>query len=336
MVEVHLPGSAPGSVPVKSLGCACACFSCRLQRERARDEMHATFREWDRLAHRKPRTELRFALGRQFLKGHVVREVNPAVPSTPETATYLDKFWKPIHMRVGYFPRRDDVPKAELANWDWSDPLVYWSGASRSATDALSKVSGVRAPGARKTSEAPAGARLRQRARWVLGLNPDKQRRWVGALFSGRWTPDLTAEMGRDAQPELVAARGGGVEFLGGGTLEIPASDDQSKSARTLSYVWARHAGTTFRLFPELLARLSCYASLRKRDAVLVTALRSRAQDWCKKIGMDAEIAGSCLAPSVAVAFSQTAQELAAEDILSTAGPGAENPKAVGWWASGI
>lgn len=265
----------------------------------------------------------RFFLGRQMLRNHVVREPNSVLlaskKDSPEPLSnelpLLDKFWKPVHMRVGYFPRRETVAKGETS--DFADPRVNWSVPKTTAVSSLKQaLDGKRLPGARKTSEAPAGARLRARARWVLGLNPDKQRRFVGGLLSGRWTPDLSCEFAHPRLSLFVAARGHAVKFLGGGMLTLSKGD----VSRDVAFVWCLHDGAVFRIVPELLARLSAYAVFRKRDAALVQSLRTRCQEWCKAEGVSTEVTADLIGPTVALAFSQTAQEKVGTNILEGIG----------------
>lgn len=277
------------------------------------------------------------SLGRQFIKGHVVREPLGVLPREEVwrggsgQLSFLERFWKPVHMRVGFFPRRDTAPKAQ-PTVDHPLQLVNWHQADAGAAVAsLSKALQVKVdPAIRKVAEAPAGARLRQRARWVLGLNPDKQRLWLGTLLSGRWTPDLTAEFAHPAASGLVAARRGGVKFLGGGTVQIPVGEGETKE---LAYVNAVVGTTCFRLFPELLARLSAYATLRARDAALVGALRVRALDWCKKVGLSYEWVADTVGPSVALAYLPSEQEKVAESLLADI-PTRAPLESAGWWTT--
>lgn len=277
-----------------------------------------------------------FFLGRKVLRNHVVREAVGVLPldERPGKAgklTLVDVKWKPYHIRDGYFPRCGQKVEADLAD---VNPLqrVHWAAPGGSALESLKKAERVKVdPGLRRGSEAPAGARLRQRARWVLGLNPDKQRKWLSGLLSGRWTPDLSEEFAHPAAASLVAARRGAVKFLGGGTLTIPAAE--GKENTTLAYVNAVHEGRAFRLFPELLAKLSLYASFRLRGPALVLALRTRATEWCKLQGIPTELAAETLSPSVALAFFPTVQEEIGQDILREgASSVGASPVAEGWW----
>lgn len=301
-----------------------------------------------------------FTLARQFKKDHVVREpledwrpeVGPGMPSSftaavnkrllgdvfpepkPGPLNFVERFWKPVHMRVGFFPSRADRPKVE--HLESPDLNVHWCPPKGTAHQALSKLGEVREHGIRKVSEGPAGSRLRQRARWVLQMNPDKARKYLGAILKGRWTPDLSVEFAHPRATALVAARGGEVKFLGGGMLKTEKGIGGEVTVLENAYVNAVHEGTCFRLYPELLAKLTCYSTLRKRDATLVTALRTRAIEWCKQQGFTAEDTAETLGPTVALAYTQSAQEKLATSILEHVGPNSASPVAEGWWSQGV
>jgi hypothetical protein len=287
----------------------------------------------------------RFSLGRQLLRGHVVRECLGVLPDdtrtggevarplevpareTPGPLSFVDKFWKPLHMRVGFFPRRE-TPVLDGACEDQPVPRVNWVLPRGSAEAALSKQLGKEGPVVRKAAEASAGARVRARARWVLSLNPDKQARYVGALLKGRWTPDLSREFAHPRLSAFVAARGRELKFFGGGTLNVKSAG--SEKFRDVAFVWALHEGTVFRLVPELLARLATYATFRKRNGTLVQSLRTRCQEWCKAEGVPTEVTAELLAPTVALAFSPSEQEKVGTAILEGCQPASSGSES--WW----
>jgi len=287
----------------------------------------------------------RFSLGRKLLRGHVVRECLGVLPDdtrtgsevvrpldvpareTPGPLSFVDKFWKPLHMRVGFFPRREQ-PVLGGACEDQPVPRVNWVLPRGSAEAALSKQLGKEGPVVRKAAEASAGARVRARARWVLSLNPDKQARYVGALLRGRWTPDLSREFAHPRLSAFVAARGRELKFFGGGTLSVKSAG--SEKVRDVAFVWALHGGTVFRLVPELLARLATYATFRKRNGTLVQSLRTRCQEWCKAEGVPTEVTAELLAPTVALAFSPSEQEKVGTAILEGCQPASSESEC--WW----
>lgn len=280
-----------------------------------------------------------FMIGKQIMKDYVVRRALGVLPSEEShlrtgPIDFVESHWKPTHIREGYFPLRARKVDADLAG---PNPLqrVHWAPPGGSARASLEKAARVKVdPGIRKVSEAPAGARLRQRARWVLSLNPDKARLWLGGLLSGRWTPDLSAEFAHPSAAALVAARGGVTKFLGGGTLKQTIGEGQEKRTVEHAYVNAVHGGTCFRLFPELLARLATYATFRRRGPTLVSALRTRAIEWAKRQGFTAEVTADMIGPTVALAYLPSAQEIVGQEILGGASTDGSLPEAHGWWAS--
>jgi hypothetical protein len=100
-------------------------------------------------------------------------------------------------------------------------------------------------------------------------------------------------------------------------------------------YVWADHEGTCFRLFPRLIAKLGMYATFRRRDAGLVQALRTRAQEWFKEQAIDVEVAEGSIGPSVALAFTPSTGESTGRELLAQAKRG-NAPGVDKWWESPI
>lgn len=286
-----------------------------------------------------------FKLGTQFKTDHVVRECLGEMPleeswrrSGGDTSklSFLEKLWKPVHSRVGLFPLRDKPLRTDPVA-DQALQRVHWCAPERTAHAALTKLCDVkRSPGIRKLSEAPAGARLRRRARWVLQMNPDKNSLSLGRLLKGWWTPDLTSEFADGSSARLVAAYGDVVKFLGGGIVKksLGVNEKGEERFEELVFVNAVHEGTVFQLYPELLARLGSYATYRKRSSVLVTALRSRALEWCKKMKFTMEETLETVAPSVALAYFPSKQEQAGQALFKglTSGRVAD---ADGWWNAG-
>lgn len=128
-------------------------------------------------------------------------------------------------------------------------------------------------------------ARLRPRARWVKSLEAilgDVPSGAVGMLVKGRWTPDLPSPSYSPGLNLVLAHRGDGVKLLGGGAVR----SGEEGNRREPYFVVELPDGCVETVFPHLLATLSSYAFLRKREATLVLALRSRALDWCKRRGL--------------------------------------------------
>jgi len=330
-VRVRLPGSAPRLVGLVFGGTFMG--SCKPWPEKARVKPKRSVSFYN--------PELKvgdFKLGVQIIKGHVVREplgvlsgdVDP-LRENSGPLSFVEKHWKARHLRSGFIPRLATGSSAEL-----SDPnrlqTVHWSAPERSAKAALDKAAKVKVdPGRRIGPEAPAGARLRQRAAWVLSLNPDKRNPVLGRLLKGRWTPDLSVEFAHPFADAFVRARGGDVKFLGGGTVTKSIGGENSE---VLTYVNASYKGGVFPIYPELLAKLASYATLRERKPDLVSALRTRALEWCKRSGFSAEETAETLGPSVALAYLPSAQEVTATEILRDATSNGSLPKAEGWWST--
>lgn len=284
-----------------------------------------------------------FKLGRTFLKSHVVREPLGVLPADRPAdhsevsgpISFVEMSYKPVHMRVGFHPSR--AKGAGVAQVSCPLTSVNWVVGNEPAQKGLEKAMRVNVdPGLRRGPEAPAGARLRARARWVLQMNPDKQNRHLGMLLTGRWTPDLSREFARPCDAMFVAARAAQVKFLGGGTLIKSVGEGEDIRETTNYYVNATRDGVVFKCYPELIARLASYATLRKRVPTLVTALRTRALEWCKKQGFSAEETAETIGPSVALAYFPTSQEKVATEILGEAEPNGALPKVSGWWSSDL
>lgn len=125
--------------------------------------------------------------------------------------------------------------------------------------------------------------RLRPRARFVrllemlLGEAPVT----VGQLWRGRWTPDLPSSSLSHGANLILSLREEGVRILGGGSVQTDKPKDGV-------YVVCELAdGSVEVLFPELVGRLAAYAIFRDRDATLLSALRLRALELCKKADLD-------------------------------------------------
>jgi hypothetical protein len=158
-----------------------------------------------------------------------------------------------------------------------------------------------------------AGARLRPRARWARGLEVvlGVRRGTLGAIVRGRWTPDLPSAANPACLNLVLSQFEDGAILLGGG--EVQCKDGE----RATYYVVELSDGSRNVLFPELLSRLGSYALLRQRDAVLVSALRLRALEWCKSKGIS-DTLRLLIVPSVLrCVFEKSPEEIRLEDSLS-------------------
>jgi len=121
----------------------------------------------------------------------------------------------------------------------------------------------------------------------------------VGELIRGRWLPDLPSAEFSAGLNLVLAQRADGVRIRGGGSVEGKLKEDDSGHREKVPYfVCELRDGSLETVFPDLLASLSSYAFLRRREATLLLALRSRAVEWAKRSGLDQ--------PSALVAVSFT------------------------------
>jgi len=137
--------------------------------------------------------------------------------------------------------------------------------------------------------------RLRKRALWArrlesrLGLGFCS----LGAFFRGRWQPDLVSKEHNPAVAQLLLYFRHGAKCLGGGIVQPQdkrkGESDAEYSARcdqATYLVMEFPDGSREIVYPDLFFKLASYTFCRKRDALLVPAIRVRALDWCKKVGL--------------------------------------------------
>lgn len=154
--------------------------------------------------------------------------------------------------------------------------------------------------------------RLRRRAVWacrletVLGIRNGH----LSKLMRGRWTPDLpSADMPSGLNVVLSQFEDGAI-LLGGG--EVPTTGEVNK----VYYIVELSDGTRLVCFPELLSRLASYALLRQRDAVLLSAVKLRALDWCKSVGLSDELRLLVVADAIRAVFERSPLETSLGDSL--------------------
>lgn len=169
--------------------------------------------------------------------------------------------------------------------------------------------------------------RLRSRARWVrrleyvLGGAPGV----VSRVVRGRWTPDLPSASRSGGLNIVLAHVKGGVRILGGGSVAQGKGEDKSEF---VYWIVETSDGRQELVFPALLSKLASYALARERDALLVSALRARAQDWCKKNSFSEELTWLALPSALRLAWDVSPGESALVDSLRASGPGPSL-----WWA---
>lgn len=153
--------------------------------------------------------------------------------------------------------------------------------------------------------------RVRRRARWVRALETllGGRKGAVGTFVRGRWTPDLPAPGNDGRWNYLVASVGNGARVLGGGLEQV---DHERNPAHGVYF----HLDTGEEIqvvFPYLLGKLRQYALFRERDELLLSALRSRAIEWCKGEGLRAYVSDMAVAGAVSLAMEPSTHEAVAQ-----------------------
>jgi len=173
--------------------------------------------------------------------------------------------------------------------------------------------------------------RFRRRARWVnrcasrLGL----RRGSLGFVLRGRWTPDLPSPRHPAAVNSVLSHFEDGARLLGGGVVRCSRSSEGSlrEEVDEPYHLIELSDGSREVCFPGLLSKLSAYALLRQRDAVLISALRLRALDWVKRQGLPKDLGFIVVASAMRLALEVPCQEAALAETLEDLGPG--SPR---WW----
>jgi len=159
--------------------------------------------------------------------------------------------------------------------------------------------------------------RLRKRSRFVraleclLGEAPGT----VGKLWRGRWTPDLPSSALSHGANFVLALRSEGVRILGGGSVQTDKPIDGVYIVTELA------DGSVEVLFPEIVGRLAAYAIFRDRDATLLSALRLRALELCKKAGLHGPQTHAAVLAALRFVWRPSPQELRALECLGVAQP---------------
>lgn len=162
--------------------------------------------------------------------------------------------------------------------------------------------------------------RLRKRSRWVCCLQRalHGERGAVGALFRGRWVPDLPSVEGSRLSNFLAALTSDGVRFRGGGICHGKQSGDEPS---TVCYLFCELSdGSVKTIFPDLVAKLTNHAVFRTRNAALLALLRLRALEWRRDVGLDHCDLAWGLADSVSLASAVTSWEASATQWLAERG----------------
>lgn len=162
---------------------------------------------------------------------------------------------------------------------------------------------------------APSGVvftRLRPRARWVRALEAclGGRKGCVAAFVGRRWRPDLPDNGRPCIQNYLLGSIEGGARLLGGGVAAAKGEEDENPADRIYFIVDSGSGGEL--VFPALLGNLRTYALFRKRDRELCGALRTRAQGWCKGVGLRPHIMDMAVAGAVPMAMMPSTHEILA------------------------
>jgi len=149
----------------------------------------------------------------------------------------------------------------------------------------------------------------------------------VGQLVRGRWTPDLPSPEFALGTNLTLAHLESGVKILGGGSV-LTQPRGGGEPGREVYLVTELADGSREVVFPELVAVLSSYAFLRERSAVLVSALRLRAVEWTKKVGLPRSAAWMALSGAFRFAWEVSPAERRLREELSG------GPSRPLWWSS--
>jgi len=163
-------------------------------------------------------------------------------------------------------------------------------------------------------------SRPRRRSSWVRRLEM-----WlggdlgcVGKFIRGRWSPDLPSGERNDAVNSLLTHFRHGAKCLGGGTVrgEEKRADEVIEVA--VGYLHLELAdGSREVVFSDLFFSLASYAFLRKRDALLVGALRARALEWCRKVGLSKSHTWMAVSSAIHLAWQVSPVEAHASEAIS-------------------
>lgn len=158
-------------------------------------------------------------------------------------------------------------------------------------------------------------ARLRRRTVWVrqleavLGSAPGV----VGAFVKGRWTPDLPSNERSVGVNLALSHPTGGAKILGGGSVR---GGTAGQPRRETYVVVELPDGSRETVFPELLGRLASYSLLRERNADLVSALRLRAQEWCKNAGLSSTVSWWAVCSAIKLAWPVSTMETSVSGVV--------------------
>lgn len=200
-------------------------------------------------------------------------------------------------------PERDPVPVGVLSQGVTTDGCGQFTGEGIEGQDSFVPLSAIM-------------ARPRRRARWVrrleayLGLDVGG----VGRLLRGQWTPDLLERQGNHVAASILERFPYGAKIIGGGSVLTVVGEAPGEPQGYI--ILELPDGSWEAVFPELHNRLASYALFRKRDALLVPALRVRALDWCKSVGLSQSDTWIAVASAIHLVWQVSPRELYAAEAL--------------------
>jgi hypothetical protein len=127
--------------------------------------------------------------------------------------------------------------------------------------------------------------RPRRRSSWMRALQALFQLDFptLVAVLRGRWDQTLPAWAETSERAVLAAWVGFGVRVVGQTTIASRGGfGETAKEFVSTLLLIEDGEGNKHLVYPELLAKLACFAAFRQRDAALLQTLKFRALDWFK------------------------------------------------------
>jgi hypothetical protein len=165
-------------------------------------------------------------------------------------------------------------------------------------------------------------------------------------MLRGRWKPDLPVDQLPQHLRFLGSVLKHGAVFLNWGTVQTRAREvgldgKDMEVEREVAWTRIRLGERDYVIFPELFARLSLLSFFRARSSTLVHSVKSRALEWCKKVGLEDTYALQGLPQTVALAMLVSTPELAGIELLDSRAVHGKNwfpwvrRTSRGWWKEG-
>jgi hypothetical protein len=110
-----------------------------------------------------------------------------------------------------------------------------------------------------------------------------------------------------DIQNYVLGSIEDGARLLGGGVTAPKGTGKDQEPGQVYFIVDVGLGGQL--VFPRLLGSLRTYALFRERNSDLLGALRTRAQGWCKGVGLEPHIMDMAVAGAVSLAMNPSTHE---------------------------